>query len=136
MPGKAIQVIRYTIDPQISATDKNKPWIWMEKLSIHYTGSVGNSLMTDRFKFWHSHQNPHELVQDWEVRVRQAGNLCSYGAVTDQMCRDKFVFDLHDTLIRTELLKTHLKLDNTTEKGMADRSQRRKLWRLHGGLIN
>ena len=34
------------------------------------------------------------------------------------MCRDKFVFGLHDILIHTELLKTHLKLDNTTEKGM------------------
>ena len=72
MPDEALQVIRYTIDPQISAADKNKPWIWMEKLRIH---SVGSSLMMDRFKFWHSHQNPHESVQDWEVRVRQAGNL-------------------------------------------------------------
>ena len=47
--------------------------------------------MTDRFKFWHSAQNMHESVQDWEVKVRQAGNLCEYGAITDQMCRDKFV---------------------------------------------
>ena len=32
MPNEALQVIRYTIDPQIPAGDKNKPWIWMQKL--------------------------------------------------------------------------------------------------------
>ena len=108
MPDEALQVIRYTIDPQIPAANKNKPWEWMAKLRTHFTGSLGSSLMTDRFKFWHSSQNTHETVQDWEVKVRQAGNLCSYGAVEDEMCRDKFVFGLADNNIRTELLKTHL----------------------------
>lgn len=120
MPDEALQVIRYTIEPQINAGDKQKPWVWMEKLRIHYTGSIGSSLMTDRFKFWHSQQNPHESVQDWEVRVRQAGNLCNYNAIADEMCRDKFVFGLNDAVIRTELLKTHLQTDNRTEKSMAD----------------
>ena len=75
--------------------------------------------MTDRFKFWHSAQNIHESVQDWEVKVQQADNLCNYGAITDQMCRDKFVFGLCDSIINTELLKTHLKSDGT-EKSMSD----------------
>ena len=34
-PDEALQVIRYTIDPHIAATDKNKPWIWMNKLREH-----------------------------------------------------------------------------------------------------
>ena len=34
-------------------------------------------------------QSPHESVQEWEVKVRQAGSLCSYNALTDEMCRDK-----------------------------------------------
>ena len=38
--------------------------------------------MTDKFKLWHAHQSTHESVQDWEVKVRQAGNLCSYGGVS------------------------------------------------------
>lgn len=45
--------------------------------------------------------------------------LCDYGLATDVMCRDKFVFGLHDTSIRTELLKTHLKTDGTP-KAMSD----------------
>ena len=121
MPDEALQVIRYTIEPQIATGDKKKPWEWMNKLRTHYTGSSGSSLMTNRFKFWHSSQNAHESVQDWEVKVRQAGNLCSYQANSDHMCRDKFLFGLRDNIIRTELLKTHLKADNT-EKSMADGS--------------
>jgi len=35
------------------------------------------------------------------------------------MCRDKFVFGLHDTTIRTELLKTHMRPDGTP-KVMSD----------------
>ena len=38
MPDEALQVIRYTTEPQISAEDRNKPWVWMEKLREHYTG--------------------------------------------------------------------------------------------------
>ena len=63
--------------------------------------------MSDRFKFWMLNQTPHESVQDWEVRVRQAGNLCEYAALTDEMCLDKF-----EETIRTEHLRTHLKVDN------------------------
>ena len=113
MPDEALQVIRYTIEPQIPQTDKMKPWVWMEKLKLHYTGSAGSSLMSDRYKFWKLNQTPHESVQDWEVRVRQAGNLCEYAALSDEMCRDKFVFGLHEETIRTELLRTHLKVDNS-----------------------
>ena len=53
------------------------------------------------------------------MKIRQAGNLCSYGASTDEMNRDKFVFGLHDTSIQTELLKTHLKADQNN-KSMSD----------------
>ena len=51
MPDEPLQVIRYTIEPQIPEGDKKKPWVWMQKLRTHYTGSIGSTLMTDRFKF-------------------------------------------------------------------------------------
>ena len=113
MPDEALQVIRYTIEPQIPAEDRKKPWIWMDKIRLHYIGSIGSSLLTDRFKFWNTHQNAHESVQEWEVKIRQAGSMCAYDALNDEMCRDKFVFGLHDGTMRTELLKTHLKTDGT-----------------------
>ena len=119
MPDEALQVIRYTIEPQIATADKKKAHVWMEKLRAHYTGSIGSSLMTDRFKFWHLSQSSHESVQDWEVKIRQGGNLCNYGASADEMNRDKFVFGLYDTSIRTELLKTHLKADQSS-KSLSD----------------
>ena len=52
-------------------------------------------------------------------KVRQAGSLCSYDALTDEMCRDKFVFELHDATMRAKLLKTHVK-PNGTPKNMQD----------------
>ena len=119
MLDEALQVIRYTIDPQIPEADKLKPWIWMEKLRVHYTGSIGSSLLSDRFKFWKLNQALYETVQDWEVKVRQAGNLCEYAPISDKKCRDKFVFGLHNDILRTDLLRTHLKSDNSS-KTMSD----------------
>ena len=119
LPDEALQVVRYTIEPQITADDKKKPWIWMTKLREHYTSSSGNSLMADRFQFWKIQQSPHESIQDWEVRIRQYGSLCEYSAYSNEMCRDKFVFGLYDETIRTELLKSHIKADGTA-KVLAD----------------
>ena len=85
----------------------------MEKLRAHYTGSTGSSLLTDSFKFWTSSQTSHESIQEWEVKVRQASSLCAYGELTDELTRDKFIFGLNEDHTRTELLKTHVKPDNS-----------------------
>ena len=119
MPDEALQVIRYTIEPQIAIDNRAKPWIWMEKLRLHYTGSTGSSFLADRFKFWALNQTLTESVQAWEVRIRQAGSLCSYETLSDEMYRDKFIFGLNNDAMRAELLKTHLKPDNTP-KSMTD----------------
>ena len=119
MPDEALQVIRYTIEPQIAIDNRAKPWIWMEKLRLHYTGSTGSSFLADRFKFWALNQTLTESVQAWEVRIRQAGSLCSYGTLSDEMYRDKFIFGLNNDAMRAELLKTYLKPDNTP-KSMTD----------------
>ena len=74
LPDEALQVIRYTIEPQIEAADKIKPWIWMEKLRSHYTAS-GNSVLSDRYAFWNATQTSQEKVQDWEVKVRKIVSL-------------------------------------------------------------
>ena len=44
--------------------------------------------------------------------MRHAGSLCGYGYLSDERCREKFIFGLNDDNIRTELLKTHIKPDN------------------------
>ena len=85
LPDEALSVLRYTIKPQISADDKKEPWIRMDKLHAHYTGSTGSSLLTDRFKFWMSSQAPNESIQEWEVKVCQAGSLCAYGELSDEL---------------------------------------------------
>ena len=111
MPDEALQVIRYTIDPQILVEDKQKPSIWMDRLSAHYTGATCSSLLADRFQFWTSRQLAHESVLDWEVRVHQLATLCEYREFADELCQDKFIFGLAKEGIRTELLKTHLAAD-------------------------
>ena len=47
--------------------------------------------------------------------MRQAGSLCAYGQLTDELCRDKFIFGLKGEHMRTELLKTHVKPDNSAK---------------------
>ena len=115
LPDEALSVLRYTIEPQIMPEDKKKPWIWMKKLRSHYTGTSGSSLLSDRFKFWTSSQMQHESIQEWEVKVRQADSLCGYGQLSDELCRDKFIFGLNGEHMRTELLKTHVKPDNVAK---------------------
>ena len=119
MLDEALQVVRYSIETQIPADDRKKPWLWMDKPGLYYTGSIRSSLLADRFTFWNTQQSPHESIQEWEVKVRQAGSLSLYDALSDEMCRDKFAFGLHDATMRAELLKTHLKPDGTP-KNMQD----------------
>ena len=77
LPDEALSVLRYTINPQIATDYKKKPWVWMEKLCAHYTGTSGSSLVTNRFKFWTSSRASHECIQEWEEKVRQASSLCA-----------------------------------------------------------
>ena len=79
-----------------------------------------SNIPSDRqVQYWTTNQSPHESVQDWETRIRQTCNMCNYAALTDEICWDKFVFGLHDSYIRTELLKYHLKPDKT-QKSLSD----------------
>ena len=115
LPDEALSVLRYTIEPQIIPEDKKKPWIRMEKLRSHYTGTSGSSLSSGRFKFWTSSQTQHESIQEWEVKVRQAGSLCGYGQLSDEICRDEYIFGLNGEHMRMELLKTHAKPDKSAK---------------------
>ena len=74
MPDEALTVIQYTIEPQIDAGDRNKPWIWMKKLRQHYTGTEATSIMRNRFEFWALSQAQSEMVQQWENKCRQASD--------------------------------------------------------------
>ena len=87
----------------------------MEKLRFHYTDTSGSSLLSDRFKFWTSSQTQNESIPEWEVKVRQAGSLCGYGQLYDELCRDKLIFGLNGKHIRTELLKIHVKPGNSAK---------------------
>ena len=86
----------------------------MEKLRSHHTGTSGSSLLSDRFKFWASSQMQHQSIQEWEVKVKQAGSLCGYGQLSDKLCQDKFIFFLNGEHMRMELL-THVKPDNSAK---------------------
>jgi hypothetical protein len=112
MSDEALSVIRYTIEHQIGEADKNKPWIWLGRLRIHYTGAIESSLLIDRLKFWNTSQSRDESVQDWKVKVRQTGTLCAYGQLSGELW-DKFIFGLHKDSMRKELLKTHRKADKS-----------------------
>jgi len=71
MLDEDLQVIRYATELGKQLMIGKKPWIWIDKLRLHYTGSIGSSLLADRFKSWNTRQSPHESVQEWEVKVRR-----------------------------------------------------------------
>lgn len=51
--------------------------------------------------------------------VRQAGRVCGYDDLSDELCREKLIFGLNEDTVRTELLKAHIKPDNS-EKSLSD----------------
>ena len=116
VPDETLSLLRYTITSQIPECDRKKPWAWLDKLRTHYTG-LSTSKLTDRYNFSALIQSANDTVQTWETKVRQGGVLCEYGEMTDQLCRDRFIFGLHEKNkeIRTELLKTDKNQDGTTK---------------------
>lgn len=92
---------------QITTDEEQNPWIWMEKLLLHFTRLDGSSLLADGFNSNSSqstHQSPHESIEEWDVKVRQAGSLCLCNALTDEGCCEKFVINLHHGTMRAALL--------------------------------
>ena len=88
----------------------------MEELRIHYSITATSSTkFTDRYSFSALTQSQSDTIQSWEIQVHQAGSLCEYEKMTDELCRDKFIFGLHDkfTDIRTNLLKPDKNFDGS-----------------------
>ena len=54
-----------------------------------------------------------------KLKVRHAGNPCGSRDLGDELCRDKFLFELNEDNILTELLKTLIKPGNS-EKSLSD----------------
>ena len=120
LPDETLSLMRYTIAPLFTADeDKKKPWLWVKHLKTHYTGSCSSKL-TDRYNFSALNQSSSESMKEWEIKVRQAGHLCEYGNMTDELSRDKFIFGIHERFkdIRVELLKTD-KNDDKSDKTLA-----------------
>ena len=120
LPDETLSLMRYTIAPLITSDDdKKKSWIWLQHLRTHYTGSCSSKL-TDRYNFSALNQSSAESMKEWEIKVRQAGHLCEYGNMTDELSRDKFIFGIHERFkeIRVELLKTD-KNEDKSDKTLA-----------------
>ena len=62
LPDDTLSLMRYSIEPDILPTDKKKPWIWLAKLRLHYTGAAGSTKLTDRFNFSALSQTAGEAV--------------------------------------------------------------------------
>ena len=103
---------------------------YWQKQTLDLDGKIKDTLhrclqhqfkLTDRYNFTALTQSPSDTIQSWEIKVRQAGSLCEYEKMTDELCRDKFIFGLHDkfTDIRTELLKSDKNSDGSV-KSLSD----------------
>ena len=91
----------------------------MERLRNHYAGSVDSTVLPDSFTFWNPRQNVQDSIQDWEVKVRQAGGWCEYDTTAGELFRDKFIFGQLSQTTRTDLLKAYKKADGS-KKTLSD----------------
>ena len=115
MPDEVLKVIRYTIDPQIiPAVKRNHGYGWRILYALHRHIRFHPLTVVNVGMFAHT-----ETIQDWEVRIRQAGSLCEYGNLLMSCVEINLFFGLSDTIICINLLKTYLRTD-CSQKNMPD----------------
>ena len=95
LPDKTLKTLTETIVPNLTAEDRKKPWVYMQKLKKLFVGSP--TTIADRYKFWILlKQDENHTMTDWEVNVMENIKPCNYKDSENEIMRDKFVFNLNE----------------------------------------
>ena len=82
--------------------ERKDPNIVIEKLSSHFEPQ--RNTIYERYMFNMSKQEVNETFDQFLTRLRELVSTCEYGALTDEMVRDRIVIGINDNQSRGRML--------------------------------
>ena len=90
----------------LSDEDRKNPQIIVEKLAEHF--APARNVLYDRYVFHSASQQQNESVDQYVVRLRQLGKACKFGALEEEMIRDRLVLGCKDKQAQARLFREQL----------------------------
>ena len=88
----------------------------------------------DRFKFFKSMQQSHESLETFYSRIREAGALCHFNDLEEDLVKDLFISNMTNTSIQMDLLSevpTHQQALNFAINREKRQASQQELLRAH-----
>ena len=71
---------------------------------LNITFTIPRNTTFDRFKFFESMQQSHESLETFYSRIREAGALCKFKDLEEDLVKDLFISNMNNTSIQMDLL--------------------------------
>ena len=88
---------------QLSAEDMKDPKISLDKLENHFLPE--RNILYERYLFHDMEQQAHETIDQFVIKLRQLAEPCKFGALEDEMVRDRLVLGCKDSAARARLFR-------------------------------
>ena len=88
---------------QLTDDDMKEPAIILGALQDHFV-PVRN-ILYERYIFHNTEQQAHETIDQYLIKLRQLAEPCQFGALEDEMVRDRLVLGCGDSAARTRLFR-------------------------------
>ena len=88
---------------ELSNEDKKKPSKILEKLEEYFAPT--RNVLYERYLFHSAQQQPNENVDQYISHLRHLAESCKFGALHDEMVRDRLVLGCHDKGAKARLFR-------------------------------
>ena len=110
----------YQVAKNLPVTDRTDPDSFLQALTQHF--ELQRNIIFERYLFNSANQENEDIYQ-YLNRLRKLASTCAYGALCDELIRDRLVIGMKSHEVRTRLLrekaltlKTALDINNTEER--------------------
>ena len=88
---------------QLSADEMKGPELILGKLEAHVVRE--RNIHYERYIFHNTEQQVHETIDQFVIKLRQLAEPCKFGALEDEMVRDRLLLGYKDSAARTRLFR-------------------------------
>ena len=71
---------------------------------LNITFTIPQNTTFDRFKFFKSMQHPHESLETFYGRIREAGAMCKFKDLEEDLVKDLFISNMTNASIQLDFL--------------------------------
>ena len=108
-------------------------------VELNITFTIPRSTTFDRFKFFKSKQQPHESLETFYSRIREAGLMCKFKDLEEDIVKDLFISNMNNTSIQIDLLsevRTPQQVLNFAINRERGRANQQEILRAHSSNTN